>query len=141
MRRKIMSIRIEISCAFCSKKLVNDIADNGWNVRYGNIGEDGFCPKHAIVEDFFKDQCPGCIAGWGDCSLYRGFMYSKLELTDEDFISLERGICPKRGNGTFGIDRDGLHDLDISERASSKSGLALVDAIKEYSKKYHKGES
>jgi hypothetical protein len=102
------------------------------------------CPEHAIINKFSHSQCPGCVSGWGDdCPLFKSFAYShRVTITPVDLINIERGICPKRVNGTFGIRNTGstvvIEDMDLSEQATTESGLALADGIRDYIKKYSK---
>lgn len=129
-------MRVEIYCAFCAEKVEAPVPLKGWRVRYETISDEhGFCPKHAAAEDFFKSQCPGCVAGWPECPLFRAFAYSRSrEMSEADFTSLRRGVCPKRVNGTFMVMNDGagvrVEDANISE--VSPAGAAIESAIRDY---------
>src|SRR5690606_36363013 len=110
----------------------------GWDSRYGGIEADNFfCPAHARIKPFTDSQCPGCTGGWGDCPLFQAFAYKRLELTHADFEQLERGICPKRVNGTFRLTNGHIDSLDLSDTPVVESGKALAQAIREYSEEYH----
>jgi len=107
----------------------------GWDHAVGGIDSerDGFCPDHAAVKPFTDEQCPGCVGGWGDCGLWESFAYSgRRSLAPDDFTKIERGICPKRVNGTFGVSPRGIEQLDLSTRATTESGIALAMAIRDY---------
>lgn len=133
---------IGISCSLCENDYETEIETEGWETRYGSIStEDGFCPKHSDILEFTDSQCAGCVGGWGECDLFSSFAYSKYNknpLTKEDFQKLESGICPRRTNGTFSFHTDyvKLESVDLSKVSTSKSGMALSIAIKEYIEKY-----
>jgi hypothetical protein len=112
---------------------------NGWEHIVGGIDDESnaFCPDHKAIAEFQSNQCLGCVGGWGDCDLWKGFAYGKLTLTGDDFKQIESGICPKRTNGTFGIKQEKIEKIDLSERSTNESGLALVSAIHQYCNKYH----
>lgn len=135
-----MKNTIEIYC-FCGEGLEMEIdLPDTWTTRYGSIShENAFCPKHAKVHEFAESQCPSCVGGWGDCNLFHAFAYSRnRNLSEDDFSSMRRGICPKRTNGTFSFDsRTGeFEDFSLAEQATSESGIALEQAIREYWAKY-----
>lgn len=129
-------VLVEVSCSFCGESASVQVVLDGWRVRYGSISdENAFCPKHAQVEDFFQDQCPGCVAGWPDCPLYRAFAYSRnRDMSEADFAALRRGVCPKRVNGSFTVTNGGgkvsVEDVNISD--VSQSGAAIESAIRDY---------
>lgn len=138
-------MRICISCCFCDEKFEADLPlPEGWVHRYDEISDDdqGFCPKHQAIADFAQYQCPGCVSSWGSgCPLWHSFAYSHArDLTTRDFETIERGICPRRVNGTIGITmtRGGskIEDLDLSDRAPAEAGAALAEAIKDYCARY-----
>lgn len=134
---EVVKTKVTVSCCFCATKTAHFIEmPVGWALRYHDIeaGEtDGFCPDHAPVAKFAESQCPGCVGGWGDCGLWRAFAYSgRRTLTEDDFAQIGRGICPKRVNGTIGMSRAGMHDIDLSAHAKTDIGVALVSAIREY---------
>jgi hypothetical protein len=135
-----VKINVAVDCCLCSNthRTSINIPEN-WSHIYGGIDDEqhAFCPAHSDIMEFVRSQCSGCVGGWGDCGLWRAFAYSKLDLTNEDFLSIEKGICPKRVNGTFGFSQDGIEKIDLSQKVSVKSGVALSIAIKEYAEKYH----
>lgn len=131
-----MNVELTINCCLCSKDSKHVIAlPDGWAHRYGGIDDEGsgFCPDHADIAEFAESQCPGCVGGWGDCNLWRDFAFSgQRALTPADFLTIERGVCPRRTNGTFEVSPAGVHDLDLSTRATTKSGMSLAMAIRDY---------
>lgn len=132
-------MKITIHCAFCEDTHTQEIkVPSGWSTYTGVMEEEnGLCPKHAAIDDFASLQCPGCVGGWGDCGLWRSFAYGKCELSESDFASIRSGKCPKRVNGSFSFDSNGIRDIDLSRQPSTESGLALADAIVEYGQKYY----
>jgi hypothetical protein len=139
-----MKVDLEISCCLCSDhhKEQLDLPD-GWRSRYDFVYiEDGFCPKHSIVEEWAHSQCCGCVGSWGDCSLWSSFSSNyHFALTKADLHLIELGICPKRTNGSFTFSREeGLNATDLSDPASSASGKVFAQAIREYVAKYLKPE-
>ena len=133
-------MELEINCCLCGEKYKTevDIPEN-WDTRYSSLyAEDGFCPKHIDVSKFADSQCPGCVGGWGDCTMWMDFAYTgRRNITEEDFKIIETGICPKRTNGTISFSQsDGIKDINISEKAKTKSGIAFANAIRDYIKKY-----
>lgn len=133
-------MKITVSCCLCSDQFTVETVDpDGWKLRYdGTDIENGFCPKHAAIAEFADSQCPGCIGGWMDCSLWSAFAYSgrQRDISDKDFSILKSGLCPRRVNGTMTIGSGGIESLDLSERASVASGEALAQAIKDYCAEY-----
>lgn len=137
--------KFEISCCFCSETFKTEIGlPKGWASRYGSTDEEwGFCPKHALVADFAEQQCPGCVGGWGDCNLFNAFAYQSWKLTETDLGIIESGVCPKRTNGTFMMTpgKREPESLRLDEQASSESGVALVQALREYKAKWYPNET
>jgi len=131
-----MDIELTVGCCLCSNKSKHTVSlPDGWEHRYGSVDDEahGFCPNHADVAEFADSQCPGCVGGWGDCELWRDFAYSgRRKLTPADFVTIERGVCPRRTNGTFGVSASGVEQLDLSTKATTKSGLSLATAIRDY---------
>ncbi len=133
------SLTVTLYCCLCDDKQEVEVALNpGWKHQYGEIEDErhGFCPKHAAVEAFTDNQCPGCVAGWGDCPLWEAFAYArKRSLTDADFTTLEHGRCPRRVNGTLMTNRtaDGVtvEEMDLST-PNDEGGMALASAIRDY---------
>lgn len=135
-----MDITVDVHCSLCSKRSKHTISlPDGWAHRYGGIDDEGsgFCPDHAEVADFADSQCPGCVGGWGDCPLFRSFAYSSgRDLTPADFVAIERGVCPRRVNGTITVSPKGTQTLDLSAKATTRSGVALALAIRDYCAAY-----
>ena len=130
-----MKIEVSFACCMCLEEhLAEVVLPDGWDCRYDQVDEEhAFCPRHAKVADFAGDQCPGCVGGWQDCGLWSAFAHKNSRtLTENDFAVIRTGVCPKRVNGTFSIGPQGMKTEDISERATTESGVALADAIKEY---------
>lgn len=143
MTTKEKTMKITISCCLCSDKFETNVAiPVGWARHYDEIDdEQGFCPKHASVAAFAESQCPGCVGGWGDCPMWSAFAYSYgRTIGQKDYDMLERGVCPRRVNGTIGLDlRAGtVEDLNLNEQATVESGVAFAQAIKDYCAKYPK---
>jgi hypothetical protein len=132
-------LKLYLSCCLCPSQHEQTIKlPAGWAGLHDAIdAEKCFCPSHIEVKDWVESQCPGCVGGWGNCSLWRAFGFSKLELTEADFQSIERGICPKRVNGTAQISNGVFSEINLSEQAPTASGIALVKAIKDYVAEYH----
>lgn len=131
--------KITIHCCFCSDKSTHIVElPDGWAHQYdGHDNEDsGFCPKHAGAKPFTDSQCVGCVGGWGQCDLWKGFAYTSYTLTDKDIESLQRGICPKRTNGTFSMSPNGVEDIDLTTPGDAAAGSAVADAILDYIDRY-----
>jgi hypothetical protein len=133
------NIPVIFSCCLCEKnhKAVVVLPDR-WAMRYDGIDkEDSFCPEHALIAEWADAQCPGCVEGWMDCGLWRDFAYSRRDLSESDFAAIEAGICPRRTNGSMMVnDGGGIETLNLSEKATSRSGKCLAAAIMEYWKHY-----
>ena len=135
-------MEIELSCYFCDKNITIKVEGcEGWGVRYNVIGtERAFCPDHSDILKFAENQCPGCVGCFCDCDLFRSFeKRASRTITNHDLFMLEKGICPKRTNGTFDIDfrSKKLSEINISDVATAESGKKLAKAIREYIKKYN----
>ncbi len=129
-------IELTINCCLCgeSHEAMIDLPD-GWSHRTSGVdSDDGFCVKHAPVAKWSDSQCPGCVGTWGDCALWRGFAYShSRDLTDAELDTIRAGVCPRRTNGSFSFSRTtGIRDIDLSERATTESGVVFVQAIRDY---------
>lgn len=133
-------MKIHLSCDFCTTHQSTEIElPDGWATDEDK-DLNGLCPDHAAVRPFIKDQCPGCVGGWRDCPLWEAFTYGDgrgRPLNDDDFKAIDAGICPRRVNGTFSIGPQGMERIDLSERAPSKAGKALSQAIRDYVKTYY----
>ena len=131
-----MEVELTVHCSLCSKDTKHKVnLPNGWAHRYGGIDDEsnGFCPDHAEVAEFAESQCPGCVGGWGDCDLWHDFAFSgRRTLTPTDFLTIERGVCPRRTNGTMEIGPASVRDIDLSTRATTKAGTSLAMAIRDY---------
>lgn len=131
------TLEISIDCCLCSNKhLAEIVLPPGWEHRYFAVDDEvGFCPDHAKVAAFAEEQCPGCVGGWGSCSMWQAFAYStNRSMTERDYAALESGRCPRRTNGTTQIDRDRgtMTELDLSNLATIESGKAFAQAIRDY---------
>ena len=135
-----MNFRVTVNCCLCEDSHVTSIdIPDGWKTCYeGEEIDDGFCEKHAIIKEFADSQCPGCVGLWTECELWASFAYrEKRALSSRDMEAIRSGVCPKRMNGWISFNSiSGPEDFDFSERASPKSGEALVEAIREYWDKY-----
>jgi hypothetical protein len=139
------TIEIEISCCFCPHDYRAEVEiPDGWQVRYGSLGsENGFCPDHSAVLPFANSQCPGCVASWGDCPMWRAFAYDHgRDITEADLETIKSGYCPRRANGTFSLraNQDGTREwskADLSVPAPAEAGVAFASAIREYSERYN----
>lgn len=131
-------LRVNLYCCFCSNQLEIRISlPEEWHLRYAELSsEEALCPDHVIIGEFFDDQCPGCVSCWGECGLWRDAFFEKPErpLSDDDYFSIEKGLCPRRLNGTFGLEVTAagskIQQVCIADQATSKSGKALAIAIK-----------
>lgn len=130
-------MEIVIGCCLCSEEHKTEIElPEGW-ASQGVDDSDGFCPKHSPIDAFRTSQCPGCVGGWGDCPMWKAFSSSSgRTIGAGDYELLEKGICPRRVNGTFGVSDGRIEDLDLSDRAPPESGAAFAKAIREYCLKY-----
>ena len=137
-----MKTTFEISCCLCMEHHEEQLdLPDGWRNRYDSVYiKDGFCPKHSIIADWAHSQCCGCVGSWGNCSLWSSFESDdKFSLTNADLYLIEHGLCPKRTNGSFTFSREqGLNSTDLSDPASSASGKAFAQAIREYVARYLK---
>lgn len=134
-------MKVTIHCGFCSESAEAEIdLPDGWKHHVGGIDDehDGFCPSHSPVAAFADAQCAGCVGGWGDCPMWQAFDGSRPRtITDADLTTLERGICPRRVNGTMSVVLGGgVEAIDISEQATHEAGKAFADAIREYCDRY-----
>lgn len=135
-------MRIEINCGLCPAKEKLEIpTPAGWARADDLEEENALCPAHEVIGQFVSSQCPGCVGGWGDCPLWDTFAYShKRTVTEQDFQQIERGICPRRVNGTIGFNVSSrgakMENIDLSERATTQAGAALALAIREYVARY-----
>lgn len=101
-----------------------------------------FCEAHADVSLFREDQCPGCVGGWQDCPMWNAFAYTgRRDITEHDYSVLEAGICPRRVNGTFGMNNTAgtpveIHDIDLSA-PNVIGGRAFAQGIRDYVAMFH----
>ncbi len=67
------------------------------------------------------------------------YAFNKNLMEEKDFSLIEKGICPKRVNGSFSVNKEKnkITQIDTSKKATNKSGKALVAAIKNYIKEYY----
>jgi hypothetical protein len=132
-----LPIKLEASCCMCAQTTKVDVPlSEGWRIRYNIIYEEAaFCPQHSLIESFLEEQCPGCMCGWPQCPMFEAFAYSGQEtVTDADYETLERGICPRRANGTMTLDplaNGRAENVDLSSPAV-EGGVALASAIRQY---------
>lgn len=135
-----------IYCCLCPRKFTVALeTPEGWAHQYDLIEDEtgGFCPDHGIVKAWVDSQCPGCVGGWGDCGLWKGFAYSSANLSEEDLEKIKTGHCPRRVNGTFSMDMIGktMTDINLSNAAPVEAGEALAKAIGDYWLRYGVVES
>lgn len=127
----------------CQNKTAQEIElPDGWDHQYGEIDDERntFCPGHAAIKPFTDNQCVGCVGGWTECDMWRAFAYSgRATITEDDFAALERGICPRRVNGTISFDSRSakIEDIYLSSE-EVKSGKAFAAGIRDYIKRYGK---
>ena len=59
-------------------------------------------------------------------------------MTDADLDQLRRGVCPRRTNGTFGVNlyKRGIEEINLSQQAPDDAGNALADAILDFWRAY-----
>lgn len=130
-------MRVHLSCPMCNDKheiIVNTPKE--WRLRRDDVDveDSAFCPKHAGVVDFLKDQCPGCVCSFGECPLTDSYAYgARRTLTEDDLNVMEhQGRCPKRVNGTFSVGAGGESVIEINLSERSESGAAMAGAIRDY---------
>ena len=119
-------ITIKLKCCLCSKTISKSITVAGdWKIAYENVVEEelAFCPDHAPVEDWRKANCTDCKESFGNCNLFKSFIYKNKTLNITDYVLLEDGFCPKK-NGSD-------HYL-VKTSAVRKGGWVLSEAIKRY---------
>lgn len=135
---------VTISCdgILCDSQCEVEIPD--W-LGFTDAGGDGsylFCPNCEAQSRWFGAVCPGCVEGFHDCKFGRAFEYDdhRRIITENDLKVIEAGVCPFRTNGMFMVNRTSndvsMETLDLSERADSDSGKAVVDAVRSYIEKY-----
>lgn len=129
---------IDLYCLVCGEHFeseVESIIPEGWGNRFMYLcDEDSFCPKHSDMLSFLGDQCPGCVATFPDCPLYKAIFTRYPDITSSEMKVIEGGVCPRRVNGTFMVSSDGksleVEDTNISD--VSKDGMAFANGIREY---------
>jgi hypothetical protein len=130
---------IEVACSgiCCQEKLILPLKQ-GWT---GTADVESFCycpdKQCQLQKEYFDSVCGGCVEMPKDCSLYRFFAHSyQFKITKEDILIILKGHCPFRTNGSLFInnDRKGLEiqERDISDKASSESGLSICKGIYDY---------
>lgn len=132
-------LEVCLSCGLCEERHERKIPmPKGWDSRYRSVSDEhAFCPEHASISTFADSQCPGCVGGWGDCPLWQAFAYRTLDLTADDFQTLETGVCPKRVNGTMFFKNGKISHINLREPPVVDAGKALAKAIRAYAIKYH----
>jgi hypothetical protein len=135
-------VEFELRCCLCPRVHVGKVGvPDGWT-ETSLHSEAEFCPDHAIIDEWKSAQCPGCVAGWGECPLWKGFAYERYRhnmadtLTEAELRKVACGECPRRVNGTFFSNGQSFGELNISEKAAYAPGEALVQAIRDYWTKY-----
>lgn len=69
--------------------------------------------------------------------MWRAFAHSHgRDIGPADFEALERGVCPRRVNGTSMIKDGAFQYLDLSELATVEAGKAFAKAIRDYCDQY-----
>lgn len=133
-------IEINHSCDMCSESFTSKIeSPNEWHCGDTvDVDSDVFCPKHKEIRAFKSAQCPGCVASWKDCGLWKAFAHGKYStgISMDQRKHIASGICPFRVNGTMSFSARGLKSIDLSDKAQESSGIALLAAIDDYIKKY-----
>lgn len=134
-----MMTEIQIDCSICpNTKVVTIELGDGWGNAENVYYEKALCPDHIAIEPFIDNQCRGCVGGWRDCNLWRGFAHrDRRDLTERDFEVMRQGRCPRRTNGsmTFNSHTGELTRGDYSSLAP-EAGIALEKAIKDYWARY-----
>lgn len=137
-----MTYTLSLSCPLCPETTGIKIdLPEGWTSRYdGTDDETAFCPKHAPIKDFADAQCPGCVSSWGEqCPMWKAFAFTEDKMTAHDYATLERGVCPRRVNGTIGFGGGrGVHDIDVRSGPEAAAGKAFAQAIREHIARYTK---
>lgn len=138
------TIQIEGSCCLCPHTIVifAPVDDRWQGIDHSYLeSSELLCPDHAAIQPFMENQCPGCVGSWGDCPLWEGFAFSggRRDIDDDDHATLQKGICPRRVNGTMvGSRTTGLHEIDLreGEELHPEAGKAVSKAIKEYCERH-----
>lgn len=119
-------ITLKLKCCLCQKTVTKalTVAEN-WQVAYENVVEEdlAFCPTHAPVEAWRKENCSNCKESFGNCSLWKAFAYKNKTMKHEDYVLLEDGFCPKK---------NGRDPLLVKTSEVRKGGYILSEAIKHY---------
>lgn len=134
-------VTVTYSCCLCGEEYEAKVSlPPGWGLRYDATDEENaFCPRHAAVEDFANSQCPGCVGGWRDCSLWSSFQSNATRsISESDLATIRKGICPKRTNGTMMVRPGGLRNIDLRGPVKVAGGVAFAAAIEEYIKRYER---
>lgn len=124
---------LTLRCCICAKEIELWVdTPDGWvaNDLYDDMYV--FCPEHRVIGEFEEAQCSGCVGGWQECTLW--FMLVRKELTNDDIASIEKGICPRRTNGTgfFDTNTGKLGRIDLSTPAPESVSKAFAEAIKKH---------
>ena len=119
-------ITVKLKCCLCSKTISKAITvAKDWQIAYENVIEEelAFCPEHAPVELWRKENCSDCKESFGNCSLFKSFTYKNKTLKHEDYVLLEDGFCPKK---------NGSDEYLVKNSEVRKGGWVLAGAVRNY---------
>lgn len=125
-KKKQGGLKVKINCCLCSQTTTKQVIfPEGWQIAYANVVEEdlGFCPAHAHVEVWRKENCGDCGESWGSCSLWKAFAYKKKEMDREAYKTIEDGFCPKKNK---------KETLLVRPLSIQRGGYNLSEAIKRY---------
>lgn len=122
-----MSQTITYYCAFCDAKETVE-APTTLSTYCGGDVVDALCPDHVDALGFLRDQCPGCVSGWGMCPMYMAIAHGRV--SDDEIAAIRGGRCPHRVNGSFVVSVErGVAEEDMS--VLSTHGEAMIRAIRD----------
>ena len=140
-------MKISINCGgiLCRNNATFDVEMPGWAARLDGIYVEEstyiHCPDCAGESEWMDAVCCGCAGGLPECGLGRATLYGEYSpgLTQEQADTIAAGRCPFRANGTFSAGLGGdpsFRPVDISEKATTESGLAMLRGFRRYADEY-----
>lgn len=142
-----MNTKVVINCdGICCENKFEVEAPEGWETTYAEYGGESdlvFCFDCLLQCKWFRSICPGCVGGFPDCGLAKAFMYDNSPgLNSSNVNDIESGRCPFRVNGTLSFSsEEGIKSIDLSKRAPSETGIAMVNVIQAYADKYSNADN
>jgi hypothetical protein len=139
-------VRVQISCdgVHCDATVTLEGDAPGWvshdhDIETGGDSSYTFCPACAPQREWFRSVCPGCVSGFRGCGLDKAYAFGRQSpgLTAEQRATIRGGRCPFRINGSMTFSRsEGIRSVDISDRAPTPAGEAVLAGIDSYVETY-----